>query len=78
MGPERGVPPAVEKTSMYSKSSVLRSALDGHERPWTRSFLSVAKKLSATVLSKRTPLEPIDCTMPAARACFGDLTDPQC
>ena len=34
------------------------------------SFLSVAKKLSATALSKQSPLLPIDWAMPAARACW--------
>src|SRR3954453_19031001 len=58
----------LKKISMYSKTSVLSSAFDGHERPWMSSFLSVAKKLSATALSKQSPLLPIDWAMPAARA----------
>jgi hypothetical protein len=40
----------LKKTSMYSKTSLRSSALVGHERPWMSSFLSVAKKLSATAL----------------------------
>src|SRR3954447_14613384 len=35
---------------MYSKTSERRSALDGQLRPWTSSFLRVAKKLSARAL----------------------------
>ena len=34
------------------------------------SFLSVAKKLSATALSKQSPRLPIDWAIPAARACW--------
>jgi hypothetical protein len=40
-----------------------------HESRWTSSFLSVAKKLSATALSKQSPREPIETAMPASRAC---------
>ena len=45
----------LKKTSMYSKTSVRSSALVGQERPWMSSFFSVAKKLSATALSKQSP-----------------------
>src|SRR3954463_16690620 len=40
----------LKKISMYSKTSVRSSAFDGQERPWMSSFLSVAKKLSATAV----------------------------
>jgi hypothetical protein len=43
---------AVEEISMYAKTSVRSSSLEGQERPWMRSFFKVAKKLSATALSK--------------------------
>jgi hypothetical protein len=33
--------------------------LEGQERPWMSSFFKVAKNLSATVLSKQSPLLPI-------------------
>ena len=39
---------------MYSKTSVRSSASEGQLRPWMSSFLSVAKKLSATALSKQS------------------------
>jgi hypothetical protein len=60
----------LKKTSMYSKTSVRSSAFEGQVRPWMSSFLSVAKKLSATALSKQSPRLPIDWAMPAARACW--------
>src|SRR5215210_99393 len=53
---------------MYSKTSEISSRPVGHERRCTSSFLSVAKKLSATALSKQSPLEPIETAMPASRA----------
>src|SRR4051812_13698606 len=53
---------------MYSKTSLVSSRRVGQERRWTSSFLSVAKKLSATALSKQSPLEPIERAMPASRA----------
>src|SRR5215218_870683 len=55
---------------MYSKTSVRSSALAGLERPRTSSLFKVANKLSATALSKQSPLLPIDWAMPAARACW--------
>ena len=39
------------------------------------SFLIVAKKLSATALSKQSPLLAIDCAMPALRACWPNASD---
>jgi hypothetical protein len=44
----------------------------GLGRPWAavdELVLSVARKLSATALSKQSPLLAIDCAIPAARAC---------
>ena len=51
------------------------SALDGQERPWMSSFFRVAKKLSATALSKQSPRLPIDWAIPAARACWPKASD---
>jgi hypothetical protein len=45
------------------------------ERRWMSSFLRVAKKLSATALSKQSPLLPIDCAIPAARAFWPNASD---
>ena len=47
---------------------VRSSAFCGHGRRLTSSFLSVAKKLSATALSKQSPRLPIDWAIPAALA----------
>jgi hypothetical protein len=47
---------------------VRSSTFAGQERRLISSFFSVAKKLSATALSKQSPLLPIDWAMPAARA----------
>src|SRR3954466_2827002 len=55
---------------MYSNPSPLSSRRVGQERRCTSSFLSVAKKLSATALSKQSPLEPIERAMPASRAAW--------
>ena len=47
-------------------------------RRWMSSFLRVAKKLSATALSKQSPLLPIDCEIPALRACWPNASDTNC
>jgi hypothetical protein len=45
---------------------------------WMSSFLSVAKKLSATALSKESPRLPIDWAIPAARACWPKASETNC
>jgi hypothetical protein len=54
----------LKKISMYSKTSVLSSALVGQQRLWMSSFFSVAKKLSATA------------TAPASRGVVAVLVEP--
>jgi hypothetical protein len=51
-----------------AKTSLVSSRRVGQERRRTSSFLSVAKKLSATASSKQSPLDPIERAMPASRA----------
>src|SRR3954465_8192319 len=60
---------------MYSKISLVSSWRVGQERRCTSSFLSVAKKLSATALSKQSPLDPIEREMPASRAAWPKARD---
>src|SRR4051812_32500360 len=55
---------------MYSKTSDISSRREGHDRRCTSSFLSVAKKLSATALSKQQPFDPIERAMPASPAAW--------
>jgi hypothetical protein len=68
---ERGVP-----TSAVEEDLDVREDLGpqlGLRRPGAavdELFFKVAKKLSATALSKQSPLLPIDWAMPAARACW--------
>jgi hypothetical protein len=52
---------------MYSKMASRAAARVGQSRRWSSSTLRVAKRLSATALSKQSPTEPIDGTRPAAR-----------
>ncbi len=60
---------------MYSKTFEVSSRRVGHERRWTSSFLSVAKKLSATALSKEQPFEPIERAMPASPQAWPNPSD---
>lgn len=61
---ERAVPAAavIERLDVVEDRS---SSRVGQDRRWMSSFFNVAKKLSATALSKQSPREPIDWAMPA-------------
>jgi hypothetical protein len=60
---------AVEEDLDVLEDLAAQLALGRPGAPWTSSFLNVAKKLSATALSKQSPRLPIDWAIPAARAC---------
>jgi hypothetical protein len=65
-------PHAVIERLDVLEGSEVSSRRVGQERRCTSSFLSVAKKLSATALSKQSPLER---AMPALRAAWPKATD---
>src|SRR5665811_1855157 len=49
---------------MYSNTAVRASALVGQERRWMRSFFRLAWKLSIAALSKQSPRDPLDTSIP--------------
>ena len=68
--PERRVPAAaVEEDLDVLEDLGAQFGLGGPGAAVDELVLKVAKKLSATALSKQSPLLAIDCAMPAARAC---------
>src|SRR3954467_11857168 len=63
---------------MYSNTAVRASAFVGHARRWMRSFLSEAWKLSCGELSKQSPHEPIETSMPTALHRRVNISDVYC
>lgn len=62
-----GVPAARDKASMNANTAWPRTARVGQVDRSSSSVCSVARKLSATLLSKQSPMLPIDASRPASR-----------
>jgi len=64
---KRGMPPGrVVQQVIHSKIAARASARVAKSRPSSSSHAKVALKLSLTALSKQSPTDPIDRTMPSS------------